>query len=90
MNGQKLNVNVALPADDLALVDGRTADQVTGLKKTTRYERAAAGKFPRPLALSARCSRYRAGDLRRWLEDPFGWTPDKAMDKPRIAAAIAA
>lgn len=70
----------SLPVDDLALVDGSTADKVTGLRKTARYTRAAVGKFPRPLVLSPRCSRYRAGDLRRWLEDPLGWTPDKAMD----------
>ena len=78
-----------LPADALALVDGAVAERVTGLKKSARYARAAAGKFPKVLALSARCSRYRAGDLRRWLEDPFGWTPDKAIDRPRTAGALA-
>lgn len=77
------NTTLALPADDLALVDGKTVDRFTGLKRSARYERIAAGKFPRPLALTARCSRYRAGDIRRWLQDPLGWTPDCAIDKPR-------
>lgn len=69
-----------LLAHDLALVDGRTAERLTGLKKTARYERATKGTFPRVIALSARCSRYRVGDLMRWLRDPFGWTPEMAID----------
>lgn len=69
-----------LPADDLALVPGDIAERVTGLKKSSRYARAAAGTYPKPLALSPRCSRYRAGDLRRWLQDPFNWQPSLAID----------
>jgi prophage regulatory protein len=69
-----------LPADDLALVPGDIAERFTGLKKSARYARAAAGTFPKPLALSSRCSRYRAGDLRRWSQDPWGWSHSMAMD----------
>lgn len=76
-----------LPPDDLALVDGRVAEAVTGLKKSARYARAAEGTYPKPLPLSARCSRYRSGDLRRWLEDPFGWRPEMAIDHSRTRHA---
>lgn len=76
----------ALPADDLALVDGHVAEQVTGLKKSARWTKAQAGAYPKPLALSSRCSRYRAGDLRRWLQDPFGWNPSMAIDAQHLSA----
>jgi predicted DNA-binding transcriptional regulator AlpA len=74
-----------LPADDLALVDGNIAERVTGLKKSARHMRAQAGTYPKPLQLSSRCSRYRVGDLRRWLQDPFGWQQSMAFDTSRAA-----
>ena len=74
------NFHPVLPADDLALVDGRVAEALTALKKSARWAKAAAGTFPKPLMLSSRCSRYRAGDLRRWLQTPLGWTQEMAID----------
>ncbi len=73
-----------LPADDLALVDGQVAEQLTGLKRSARWARAAAGTYPKPLVLSSRCSRYRAGDLRRWLENPLAWNAAMAIDSRRM------
>jgi prophage regulatory protein len=77
------NTETRLPGDDMALVTARLAEYTTGLKKSSRYARAAAGTYPKPVVLSPRCSRYRAGDLRRWLDDPMGWKPSMAMDAHR-------
>ena len=79
------NPQMLLPGDDMALVTGDVAERATGLKKSSRYAKGAAGSYPKPIALSPRCSRYRAGDLRRWLEDPLGWNPAMSMDAQRLA-----
>lgn len=69
-----------LPADDWALVPIKLVRPVVGLKDSSLYERISAGTFPRPLRLSYRCSRFRAGDIRRWLAEPMNWHQGKAID----------
>lgn len=76
---------VALPADDLALVPITVVEAVVGYKTSAIYQRAKARTFPAPLRLSYKCSRWRAGDIRRWLKDPYGWTPALAMDAGVLA-----
>ncbi len=75
-----------LPADDMALVPIELTAAVSGIKRTAIYARGKLGAFPTPLRLSYRCSRWRAGDIRRWLHDPFGWAPSMAIDARREAA----
>jgi len=60
-----------LPDDALVAKDIRRA--VTGLGDSQTYELIKARRFPAPLKLGARCSRWRMGDLRRWLADPLGY-----------------
>lgn len=67
-----------LPDD--ALVDKHVARDVTGLGDTERYERIRKGMYPAPVLLGPRCSRYRVGDLRRWLADPLNWRAGTASD----------
>ena len=78
-----------LPADDLALVSMGLVIPIVGMKKSATHARIAAGRFPAPLRLSGRCSRFRAGDIRTYLRDPLGWTPDKAIDAPNASAGAA-
>lgn len=40
---------------------------LTGLSKATVYRRVRDGSFPKPVRLSARCTRWRAGDVMAWL-----------------------
>lgn len=84
-NSQNIPRAVALPADDLALISIEVVKPVVGLKNSAIYERAKARTFPAPLRLSYKCSRWRAGDIRRWLKDPYGWTPAMAMDAGVLA-----
>ena len=60
-----------LPDD--ALVDKSIRRAVTGLGDSQTYELIKKQRFPSPLKLGVRCSRWRMGDLRRWLADPLGY-----------------
>lgn len=50
-----------------ALLTPTTVEALTGLKRSSRHERAKAGTFPAPIRLSARCSRYKAAEINAWL-----------------------
>lgn len=84
-NSQSSFSAVTLPADDLAFVSIEVVEAVAGYKTSAIYARAKARTFPAPLRLSYKCSRWRAGDIRRWLKDPHGWTPALAMDAGVLA-----
>jgi prophage regulatory protein len=43
-------------------------EDLTGLKRSALYARIAAGTFPRQIALSSRCVRWRASEVLDWLE----------------------
>lgn len=77
----------SLPHDDLALVPIGTVRRLVGLGDSAIYERVREQRMPAPLRLSARYSRFRAGDLREYLRDPLGWKPEKAIDAQRPARA---
>lgn len=64
-----------VPGDlpDDSLVDKYVRRAVTGLGDSQTYELIKAQRFPAPLRLGARCSRWRMGELRRWLADPLGY-----------------
>lgn len=75
---------LAINVDQLpgpALVDKYTRRAVTGLGDSETYDRIAQGRFPAPIKLGPRCSRWRMGDLRAWLADPIGWRAVEAQTK---------
>ena len=49
--------------------------QATSISSATIYRRMAAGKFPRPVAVSDRAKRWRVADIAAWANDPEGWSP---------------
>ena len=51
-----------------ALLRFETVSALVGLKRSAIYSRMDAGTFPRPICLSSRCVRWRAGDITAWLE----------------------
>lgn len=53
-------------ADPDALLNLRSASALAGLSESSLYRAAAAGRL-KLLRLSARCTRVRAGELRRFL-----------------------
>lgn len=51
-----------------ALLRMGTVAQATGLSPATVYRKLAAGEFPEPVRLSARCTRWKAADVRAWIQ----------------------
>ena len=56
-----------------ALLKIQTVSAVTGLSAATIYRKLAEDKFPCPVRLGSRCTRWKAGDLAAWLA---AQTPD--------------
>lgn len=52
---------------DDALLKLQTVKALTGLGKTSIYERIRAGEFT-PVKLGRRCTRFRAADVQAWLQ----------------------
>lgn len=50
-----------------ALLNLRTVQALSGLGKTSIYERIKAGEL-KPVKLGSRCTRFRAGDVQAWLQ----------------------
>lgn len=50
-----------------ALLNLRTLQALSGLGKTSIYERIKAGEL-KPIKLGTRCLRFRAGDVQTWLQ----------------------
>ncbi len=51
-----------------ALLRMQTVAQATGLSTATIYRKLAAGEFPEPVRLGARCTRWKAADVRAWIQ----------------------
>lgn len=60
---------------DQGFLDRRELIEVAkvGIKKSEIHARVAEGRFPAPVHLGTRCSRWRVGDIRSWLADPAKW-----------------
>ena len=50
-----------------ALLNLRTVQALTGLGKTSIYERIKNGEL-KPVRLGARCTRFRASEVQAWLQ----------------------
>ncbi|NMM78570.1 hypothetical protein B2J88_32670 [Rhodococcus sp. SRB_17] len=44
-----------------------TVEVLVGLKRSAIYDHIKAGKFPAPLKLGARCSRWKSDSIRAYL-----------------------
>lgn len=61
-------MRIEIPDHELALVRLPTVCAMTGQGKSRIYSLIQQNKFPAPVKLSARCSRWRMRDLLAWLE----------------------
>lgn len=55
-------------ADPSALLRLEVVMAITGFRKSTVYAATLKRGFPAPIRLSGRCSRWRAGEVRAWLD----------------------
>lgn len=51
-----------------ALLRIATVTQAAGISSATVYRLIAAGKFPEPVRLGKRCTRWKAADVRAWIQ----------------------
>lgn len=51
-----------------ALLRVRAVEALAGLTRSTIYSKVRAGTFPQPVKLGSRCTRWRSGDVNKWLE----------------------
>jgi len=54
--------------EDMAILRLPDVRQLTGLKRSTIYERMTNGSFPRAVSLGTRAIGWRRGDIRAWLQ----------------------
>jgi prophage regulatory protein len=59
--------NLSPTADPLSLLRLPEVIALTGMSRSTLYDRIAAGRFPEPLRLGTRMSRWRLGEIQHWL-----------------------
>ena len=65
----------ALNFDALAessLIDARTIAGLSGVHPNTVFKWAKEGKISAPIKISRGCTRWRVGDLRKWLAEKAG------------------
>lgn len=55
-----------------ALLRLATVEVMAGLSGPTIYRKLAAGEFPEPVRLGARCTRWKAADVRAWIQAQGG------------------
>lgn len=55
-----------------ALLRIQTVADATGLSGATIYRKLKAGDFPSPVRMGARCTRWKAADVRAWIQAQGG------------------
>ena len=50
-----------------ALLRIKTVAEQVGLSVATIYRKMGEGQFPQPVRLGARCTRFKASDIRAWV-----------------------
>lgn len=76
-------VQQATSTDDRLISDSTVADLIDS-SRSWPWKLYAAGKFPAPIKISPRCTRWRLSDVRAWMADPAAW-----MNKASTEAAPA-
>ena len=51
------------------LMDINAVMEMVSLRRTMIYSLIASGRFPDPLRLSSRCSRWRLSDIQNWMNE---------------------
>lgn len=64
-----------------ALLRIKTVAQATGLSEATIYRKLAAKEFCEPVRLGMRCTRWKAADVRAWIQ------AQGSSEQPAIARA---
>ena len=69
----------ATQADDRLITDREVA-HLLGASRSWPWKLAHDGKFPKPIQLSKRCTRWRLSAVQAWMADPQAWMTAHAED----------
>lgn len=61
------------PVEIDRFIDDRETAHLIGSSRSWPWKLAYAGRFPKPIQLSKRCTRWRLSEVREWMSDPAGW-----------------
>lgn len=64
--------------DDRLIADKEVA-HLLGASRSWPWKLAQAGKFPAPIKLSNRCTRWRLSEVRAWMADPQAWQAENSL-----------
>lgn len=81
---------VAAASDPDALLAPRVTAALTGLSVYTLERWARVGRFPAAIHLTPLLKRWRAGDVRLWLQGQWPLTPQAANSSGVESAAVGA
>lgn len=59
-------------AEDRLITDKEVA-HLLGSSRSWPWKLVRAGKFPAPVKLSVRCTRWRLSAVKEWMADPQAW-----------------
>ena len=59
-------------ADDRLITDKEVA-HLLGASRSWPWKLVQEGKFPAPIKITARCTRWRLSQVQEWMADPQGW-----------------
>jgi len=63
---------------DNAFLRFSTVQRLSGLSRSSIYEKIGRGAFPSHQKIGTHASAWRVGEIREWLADPLGWQADEA------------
>ena len=52
----------------------------TGLSRSTLYRKIQQGTFPKQIAISTRCTRWRASAVAEWMKNPMFYSVDDCSE----------
>jgi prophage regulatory protein len=65
-----------IASDDRLITDKEVA-HLLGASRSWPWKLVRDGKFPKPIQLSSRCTRWRLSEVRAWMLDPLAWRSEQ-------------
>jgi prophage regulatory protein len=62
------------PQADDRLITDREVAHLLGASRSWPWKLARDGRFPKPIQLSSRCTRWRLSDVQAFMANPQSWT----------------
>src|SRR3546814_17191337 len=67
---------------DARLITDKEVAHLLSVSRSWSWKLVQAGKFPAPIKLSARCTRWRLSAVHEWMADLQGWQEANADGRP--------